>query len=227
MISNNLQLLNCDDSIRIYTSSFQENEHIISETISLHDPVGLQRIKLPCRAFDCDHLQCFDFNVFISMNKDSHSKHGIFRCSVCNKRINPEKVVIDYVALALSKVYPSSNSVKLFRNGSLQVTSGHMSSEFEKLVINSIYDLKKMGYMNTDRRIVQLVQLQHVSVFDVTNFMNTIDVNEIISIILKKSNYQKQYGKAAVWCETIEKSRPFYCSTWGGRYYLLLIQKLS
>jgi hypothetical protein len=165
------------------------------------------------------------------MNKDCHSKHGIFKCSVCNKRINPEKVVIDYVALALSKLYPSSDSVKLFRNGSLQVTSGHMSSEFEKLVINSVYDLKKMGYMNTDRRIVQLVQLQHVSVFDVTNFMNTIDVNEIMSIILSKKsnyqNYQKQYGKDAVWCETIEKSRPFYCSTWGGRYYLLLILKLS
>jgi hypothetical protein len=223
MMANNLMLLNCDDSIRVYTSSFQENEHIISQKISLHDPVGLQRIKLPCRAFDCDHLQCFDFNVFISMNKDSwdyHNKCTVFKCSICNKRLNPGKVFIDYVALALLKLYPSSDSVQLFRNGALQVNSGHISSEFNSFVINSIYDLKKMGYMNIDRRIVQLAQLQHVSVFDITNVLNTIiDVNEIFSIVFKKSKKQKVAG----WCETIEKSRPFYCSTWRGKFCLLMI----
>jgi hypothetical protein len=159
------------------------------------------------------------------MNKDSwdcHSKCTVFKCSVCNKRLNPEKVFIDYVALALLKLYPSSDSVQLFRNGALQVTSGHISSEFNSFVINSIYDLKKMGYMNNDRRVVQLAQLQQVSVFDITNVLNTIDVNEIFNIVLKKSKSQKVVHQKG-WCETIEKSHPFYCSTWRGTFCLLLI----
>lgn len=224
MIVNNLTLLNCNDSVQIYTSFFEENHLISSQKISLHDPIGMQRIKTPCRAFDCEHLQCFDFNVFVSMNKDCHDDRSFFKCSVCNKSLNPEKIFIDFVALALSKLYPSSDSVQLFRNGALQVTSGHICSEFEDLGINSIYDLKKMfSRMNIDRRTVQLTQMQHVTIFDVTNILNTIDVNKIVSIITKKSSYQRYHGTGAVWCETIERLRPFHFSTWIGELTLLSI----
>jgi hypothetical protein len=143
-------LLLCpDDSIRIYTSSFQSNDLILSQTVSLNDPASLQRIVIPCRAFDCSHLQCFDYGVLLSMNKDNITDKSFLKCPICNERRNPEKIYIDFVTLNLLKAYDLSDSVKLYRNGTFQVYSGPLciglSSKFNSFVIDSIYDLKQLG----------------------------------------------------------------------------------
>ena len=37
--------------------------------VSLACPLGMMRMSTPCRPSTCDHLQCFDANLFINMNE--------------------------------------------------------------------------------------------------------------------------------------------------------------
>ena len=185
-MSSSLKYLNLDDSIRIYTSALHENEHIMSQTLSLHDPASLQRITLPCRAFDCRHLQCFDFSVILALNKDCKGERSFFKCSVCNQLRNPEKLYIDFVAFGLLKLYSTSESVKLFRNGSIQAT-GPIGTEFEGLGIKSIFDMKKLcdlPYFKKD--VIQLKQLHYMTAFDIVNDMNKMSNEALILMIRGK-----------------------------------------
>ena len=48
--------------------------------VSLACPLGKMRMSTPCRPSTCDHLQCFDANLFINMNE----KKPTWQCPVCN-----------------------------------------------------------------------------------------------------------------------------------------------
>ena len=47
--------------------------------VSLACPLGKMRMSAPCRPSTCDHLQCFDANLFIQMNE----KKPTWLCPVC------------------------------------------------------------------------------------------------------------------------------------------------
>merc|ERR1711992_119523 len=49
--------------------------------VSLACPLGKMRMSTPCRPSTCDHLQCFDANLFIQMNE----RKPTWQCPVCNK----------------------------------------------------------------------------------------------------------------------------------------------
>jgi hypothetical protein len=213
------KLLSCEDSIRFYTSSFQQNEYVLSQTISLNDPASLQRMKIPCRAFDCAHLQCFDYNVFVSMNKNCQQDKSFFKCSVCNERRNPDKIYVDFVALCLLKLYQPSDSTKFFQNGAFQVSSNGSpisktaateGTEYLGLVMNSIYDLKRLSaYPYFKKKNVRLKQFQFTSVFDVIHILNTVSTETLMCIF----NQPKDR------CASIEKLRPYYSTTFQGLYH--------
>jgi len=48
--------------------------------VSLACPLGKMRMSTPCRPSTCDHLQCFDANLFIQMNE----RKPTWQCPVCN-----------------------------------------------------------------------------------------------------------------------------------------------
>lgn len=52
---------------------------------------GKMRMSYPCRASTCDHLQCFDANLFLMMNE----RKPKWLCPVCNKQALFNKLLID------------------------------------------------------------------------------------------------------------------------------------
>ena len=161
------KLLCCNDSIKIYTSLIQQNEHIVSQTLSLHDPASLQRMKVPCRAFDCEHLQCFDYSVILYLNKSN--ERSFFKCSVCNETRNPDKIYIDFVAFCLLWMYKCSESFKLYRDGTLR-PSGPISPEYKGMEINTVFDIKKLCVLpDFQSNAIHLRQLLYTSVFDIND----------------------------------------------------------
>lgn len=59
--------------------------------VSLACPLGKMRMTLPCRASTCDHLQCFDANLYLQMNE----KKPKWLCPVCNKPALYENLLLD------------------------------------------------------------------------------------------------------------------------------------
>ena len=62
----------CDDDDGIATTNLK---------VTLACPLGKMRMSTPCRPSTCDHLQCFDANLFIQMNE----RKPTWQCPVCNK----------------------------------------------------------------------------------------------------------------------------------------------
>ena len=59
--------------------------------VTLACPLGKMRMTTPCRASTCDHLQCFDANLYLQMNE----KRPKWVCPVCNKAALYENLLID------------------------------------------------------------------------------------------------------------------------------------
>ena len=205
------KLLCADDSIKIYTSSLLLNEHVVSQALSLNDPASLQRMQVPCRSFDCHHLQCFDFSVIKSLNRDCSAEGSFFKCSVCNERRNPNKIYVDFVALGLLRLYKSSDSFKLYRDGTLQ-TSGSISPDFANFPINSIFDVKRLCDLDCfQSTAISIGVLHYTSVYDMIDYINKSSTPKLLGLI---SRYGKTTAKKdAEISACIEKLRPFYATT--------------
>jgi len=59
--------------------------------VTLACPLGKMRMTYPCRANSCDHLQCFDANLFLMMNE----RKPKWLCPVCNKPAFFDNLMID------------------------------------------------------------------------------------------------------------------------------------
>ena len=59
--------------------------------VTLACPLGKMRMTHPCRASSCDHLQCFDANLYLMMNE----KKPKWLCPVCNKTALFDNLQID------------------------------------------------------------------------------------------------------------------------------------
>jgi E3 SUMO-protein ligase PIAS1 len=62
-----------------------------SDKISLKDSVVLCRIKTPIKSSLCKHIQCFDADIYFTMNRQTPA----WDCAVCNKHITFESLAID------------------------------------------------------------------------------------------------------------------------------------
>jgi len=58
--------------------------------VTLACPLGKMRMTFPCRASTCDHLQCFDAQLYLMMNE----KKPKWVCPVCNKSAYYENLLI-------------------------------------------------------------------------------------------------------------------------------------
>jgi len=67
--------------------------------VSLACPLGKMRMNAPCRASTCDHLQCFDAQLYLQMNE----KKPKWVCPVCNKPALMENLLVDGFFMELIK----------------------------------------------------------------------------------------------------------------------------
>ncbi|CAL8126132.1 unnamed protein product [Orchesella dallaii] len=98
--------------------------------VSIACPMGKERMTWPCRAVTCAHLQCFDANQFLLMNR----KNPKFRCPVCNNQLKFDDLRIDGYILdvvqSLSKA--DGNDIELFADGKWAPASIAVKDEQDK-----------------------------------------------------------------------------------------------
>jgi hypothetical protein len=85
--------------------------------VTLACPLGKMRMVTPARASTCDHLQCFDAQLYLAMNE----KKPKWRCPVCNKPALMENLLVDGFFTELigsSRLPPDEHEILLLNDGS-------------------------------------------------------------------------------------------------------------
>ena len=123
-----------DESItkNVICSKLEDKDDEISTTsckVSMACPLGMARcidlnlsflfcilfrMTLPCRASTCDHLQCFDADLYLKMNE----KKPKWVCPVCNKPAYFEHLFLDgfYIQLLLSPKFKALTTNDIILN---------------------------------------------------------------------------------------------------------------
>ena len=64
-------LLSFDEMCAVYAESF-EQDFVAVDTITLSDVLTSARLVLPCRSVHCTHLQCFEWDTYLSHNEQQN-----------------------------------------------------------------------------------------------------------------------------------------------------------
>ncbi|XP_037796758.1 E3 SUMO-protein ligase PIAS2-like [Penaeus monodon] len=81
---------------------------------SLLCPLGRTRLKLPCRAWTCKHLQCFDAATYIQMNEQKPK----WCCPVCRESAQYKNLYIDGYFLNVLEENTTDDTIVLLADGS-------------------------------------------------------------------------------------------------------------
>jgi hypothetical protein len=85
----------------------------------------------PCRASTCDHLQCFDANLFLMMNE----KKPKWLCPVCNKLALFDNLLIDGYfkeVIADTKLPTDDHEIVLHNDGTWEAMPSPKQQEEDK-----------------------------------------------------------------------------------------------
>jgi len=91
-----------DYTVALIKEKLADKDQEIATTsckVSLACPLGKMRMNAPCRASTCDHLQCFDAQLYLQMNE----KKPKWICPVCNKPAQVKDLLIDGFFMELIK----------------------------------------------------------------------------------------------------------------------------
>ncbi|KAK4242436.1 PINIT domain-containing protein [Achaetomium macrosporum] len=115
-----------------------------SQNLSLKCPLSYMRLKLPCRAIGCNHIQCFDVTSYLQLQEQGPQ----WICPICSKPAPFEQLAIDeYAREILTKTPESVEQVTIEPNGEWSVpgtkkeaSPGKETSyvEDEDIVVSSI-----------------------------------------------------------------------------------------
>ena len=85
-----------------------------SVKVTMGCPLSMTRMTYPSRASTCDHLQCFDAEMYIKMNE----KKPKWVCPVCNKPAYFEHLFLDgfYIQLLLSEKFKALSTNEIILN---------------------------------------------------------------------------------------------------------------
>merc|ERR1740120_359762 len=65
----------------------------------------MERVDLPVRGANCEHLQCFGLEAYLQINRQMRAFNNRWVCPVCTLVLRPPDLVIDqYVQDIVSKV---------------------------------------------------------------------------------------------------------------------------
>ena len=101
----------------VITAKLEDKDDEISTSsvkVSMGCPLSMTRMSYPCRASTCDHLQCFDADMYIKMNE----KKPKWVCPVCNKPAYFEHLFLDgfYIQLLLSPKFKALSTNEIILN---------------------------------------------------------------------------------------------------------------
>ncbi|CAG8466887.1 15823_t:CDS:2 [Acaulospora colombiana] len=104
-----------DEVLRNWRETGEDDIVVGSSTISLKDPLGYTRIKIPCKSTRCSHIQCFDAYLFFQLNEQVPT----WTCPVCNLSIGSwEDIVVDgYFSDILKNTPQDQETVSIDPNG--------------------------------------------------------------------------------------------------------------
>ncbi|XP_075485295.1 E4 SUMO-protein ligase PIAL2-like isoform X2 [Primulina tabacum] len=89
--------------------------------ISLNCPISFKRIKIPVKGYSCKHIQCFDFDNYVSIN----SRAPFWRCPRCNQHVCFTDLRIDSkMVKILEEVGTNDTEVIFASDGSWNVAAG-------------------------------------------------------------------------------------------------------
>ena len=105
-------------------SGDEDDVQMDSLKISLIDPLARTRIRIPARAVDCTHLQCFDLYSYLMMNE----KRPGWKCPVCDRNAIYSKLIIDeYFERILKSVAPGVEEVELLKDGTWRLAQANQA----------------------------------------------------------------------------------------------------
>uniref|UniRef100_T2MI06 E3 SUMO-protein ligase PIAS2 n=1 Tax=Hydra vulgaris TaxID=6087 RepID=T2MI06_HYDVU len=87
---------------------------LTSLKVSLCCPIGKTRMKYPCRANNCHHLQCFDGATYLQMNERKPS----WVCPVCDKKAHFSDLFKDGMFSSIIKQSVDCDDIVFFEDGS-------------------------------------------------------------------------------------------------------------
>ncbi|XP_048369687.1 E3 SUMO-protein ligase PIAS3 isoform X2 [Sphaerodactylus townsendi] len=82
--------------------------------VSLMCPLGKMRLTVPCRAYTCTHLQCFDGALYLQMNE----KKPTWTCPVCDKKAPYEALIIDGLFVEILNLVTDCDEIQFMEDGS-------------------------------------------------------------------------------------------------------------
>lgn len=92
---------------------------MMGQDINMRDSISMQMLKQPCRALGCKHIQCFDFEAYLHVNKSRPASE--YSCPVCNQVSNPSKIYIDTIFLCLLKLLPEDSNISIMKDGQFDI----------------------------------------------------------------------------------------------------------
>jgi len=108
-----------DYTVALIKEKLADQDQEIATTsckVSLACPLGKMRMNAPCRASTCDHLQCFDAQLYLQMNE----RKPKWCCPVCNKPALVENLLVDgfFTELIRSpRLPPDEHEIVLHNDG--------------------------------------------------------------------------------------------------------------
>ncbi|PRP86037.1 E3 SUMO-protein ligase PIAS4 isoform 1 [Planoprotostelium fungivorum] len=103
----------------------------ISRCISVKDPLSQMRINIPTRGKKCKHIQCFDLNSFLQVNK----KFPKFKCPVCSNVVPYSDLIVDGLMkkiLVGIKENEEADEIEMMPDGSWRVVDPEEKSKKRK-----------------------------------------------------------------------------------------------
>lgn len=87
---------------------------LTSLKVSLCCPIGRTRMTMPCRANNCNHLQCFDGSLYIQMNERKPS----WVCPVCDQKAHYDQLFKDGMFSNIIQKASGCDDIVFFEDGS-------------------------------------------------------------------------------------------------------------
>lgn len=208
---------------------------MMGQDINMRDSISMKTLSQPCRALGCKHIQCFDFEAYLHINKSRPSSE--YSCPICNQVSNPSKIYIDTIFLCLLKLLPENSNISIMKDGQFDIRVNKPQREI--IVVDDDDDEgENFVAMSTcpSSNIVQctgsVVELSYIVPFTASkskkNLTSLVELTTAsLDDVLHLMNVENAWGVNSIPGSTIElqkcirAKRPFASTTNDGLKYLL------
>lgn len=99
------------------------------DTVKLVCPVTMERLKMPVRGEECQHLRCFGLEAYLMINQQMRAFNNRWVCPVCTLVLRPPDLVVDsYVMQIMAGCPEDVEEVVLAPDGSWNAPASSSSS---------------------------------------------------------------------------------------------------